>query len=63
VCDRTGDNNIKMKESKFRLNLRKKFFVMRVLEHRKKLPRKVVGTSSLEGLRVELNRALVNLIY
>lgn len=45
------------------MNLRKKFFVMRVLEHRKKLPRKVVGTSSLEGLRVELNRALVNLIY
>lgn len=36
---------------------------MRVLEHSKKLPRKVVGTSSLEGLRVELNRALVNLIY
>lgn len=63
MCDRTGDNNIKMKESKFRLNLRKKFFVMRVLEHSKKLPRKVVGTSSLEGLRVELNRALVNLIY
>lgn len=52
-----GNNSIKMKESEFRLNLKKKFFMVRVVEHRKKLLRKVVGTSTLEVLKVELNRS------
>lgn len=63
MCDRTGDNSIKMEESECRLNLKKKFFMVRVVEHRKKLLRKLVGTSTLEVLKVELNRYLVNLIY
>ena len=61
-CDRTRDNGFKLKEDRFRLDIRKIFFTMRVMKHRHRLPREVVNTPSLETFKVRLDGALSNLI-
>ena len=60
--DRTRDNSFKLKEGRFRLEIRKKFFYNEggeTLENR--LPREVVDAPSLEMFRVRLDRAFSNL--
>jgi len=60
--DRTVDNGFKMKEGRIRLDVRKKFFSMRVVKHCNRLPREVVGAPSLEAFGVRLDGALSNLV-
>ncbi|GAB0207361.1 mitochondrial enolase superfamily member 1 [Grus japonensis] len=61
-CDRTRGNGFKVKEGRFRLDLRKKFFTMRVVKHRHRMPREVVDAPSLETFKVRMDGALSNLI-
>ncbi|KFZ57521.1 hypothetical protein N338_10989, partial [Podiceps cristatus] len=55
-------NGSKLKEGRFRLGIRKKFFAMRVVRHWNRLPREAVDAPSLEVFRARLDGALSNLV-
>ncbi|KFQ90236.1 hypothetical protein N337_05205, partial [Phoenicopterus ruber ruber] len=55
-------NDFKLKEGRFRPDIRKKFFTKRVVKHWKRLPREAVDAPSLETFKVRLDGALSNLI-
>jgi len=60
--DRMRDNSFKLKEGKFRLDIRKKFLTMRVVRHWHRLPREAVDVPSLEVFKAKLDGALSNLV-
>jgi len=63
VCsDRTRENGSKLKEGTFRLDIRKKFFTMRVVKHQHRSPREAVAAPSLEVFKARLDGALSNLV-
>ena len=60
VCsNKTRDNGFKLKVGRFRLDIRNKFFTMRVVKHWNRLPR---DAPSLETFKIRLDGTLSNLI-
>ena len=51
-----------MEEGRFRLDIRKKFFTVRVVRHWNRLPSEVVDAPSLEAFKARLDGALSNLV-
>jgi len=52
-CNRTSSNGFKVREGRFRLDIKKKFFTVRVVKHWKRLSREVVEAPSLETFRLD----------
>ncbi|KFO83972.1 hypothetical protein N320_04081, partial [Buceros rhinoceros silvestris] len=55
-------DGFKLKEGRFRLDISKIFFTMRMVKHWHRLPQEVVDAPSLATLKIRLDGALGNLI-
>ena len=62
ITHRTRGHGFKLKEGRFRLDIRKKFFPMRVVRQWNRLPREAVDAPSLEVFKARLDGALSNLV-
>ncbi|KFQ14008.1 hypothetical protein N330_13072, partial [Leptosomus discolor] len=55
-------NGFKLKEGRFRLEVRTKFFAVRVVRHWNRLPREAMDAPSLEEFKARLDGALSSLV-
>jgi len=60
--NRTRGNSFKMEEGRFRLDIRKKFFAVRMVRHWNRLPSEVADAPSLEAFKARLDGTLSKLI-
>ena len=60
--DKMKGNGFKVEEGRFRLDIRKKFFTVRVVRHWNRLPNEAVDAPSLETFKARLDGAVSNLV-
>ena len=60
--DGTQGNGIKLRQGKFRVDIRKKFFIYRVVTHWNRLPRDIVTAPSLSEFNKHLDCALSHMV-
>ena len=61
--DRTRGNGFKLRQGRFRLDIRKKFFHTESGDTLNRLPKEVVDAPSLEAFRARLDVALGSLVW
>ena len=61
--DRTRENGFKLRQGRFRLDIRRKFFTQSLVTPWNRLPKEVVDAPSLEAFKARLDVALGSLVW